>query len=215
MVRRPLPGRRPPVRLHTAERPAPGRLQRRPFLRFAPADGHLDGRASSDPDAGDTLTYAWDLDGDSAYDDGSAAVVGTTYATVGTRTVGLRVTDGAGAIDTAEQLVRVGTVEPVATIHTPTAGTPAIIGSTLAFSGGATVDGTALPPSALSWSLDLLHCPASGCHRHPDVFRLDGAASGSLVVPDHELPSQVELRLTVSWLGDEVVATRAFDLQRA
>jgi glucose/arabinose dehydrogenase len=175
----------------------------------------FDGRASSDPDAGDTLTYAWDLDGDGAHDDGSGPVVSTTYTTVGTRTVRLRVTDAAGASDTAEQLVRVGTVEPVVTIHTPTAGTPAVIGSTLAFSGGATVDGTALPPSALSWTLDLLHCPVSGCHRHPDVFRLDGAASGSVVVPDHELPAQVELRLTASWLGDVVVATRVLDLQPA
>ena len=150
------------------------------------------------------------------HDDGSAAVVSTTYTTVGTRTVGLRVTDRAGASDTAEQVVRVGTVAPEPSIDTPVEGTPAVVGTTMAFSGGATVDGGPVPPSALSWTLDLLHCPVvDECHRHPDLFRLDGAAGGTLVVPDHETPSQVELRLTVTWQGDVAVATRVLDLQPA
>ena len=56
----------------------------------------LDGSASSDPDS-KPLTYAWDLDGDSRFDD--AFAVTTTFATAaletGIYTVALRVSNGA------------------------------------------------------------------------------------------------------------------------
>ena len=40
------------------------------------------GTGSTDPD-GDTLTYAWDLDGDGAYDDSTAAAPSFTYTSPG------------------------------------------------------------------------------------------------------------------------------------
>jgi hypothetical protein len=83
----------------------------------------------------------------------------------------------------------------------------------VSFSGGATVAGVgALPPSALSWRADLLHCPVvDQCHRHPDVYALDGAASGSLTMPDHEYPAAVELHLSATWQGETATVTRRVD----
>ena len=40
---------------------------------------NFDGTSSSDADPGDTLSYAWDLDGDGAYDDSTAAKPTYTY----------------------------------------------------------------------------------------------------------------------------------------
>ena len=57
------------------------------------------GTGSSDPD-GDTLTYAWDLDGDGAYDDSTAANPSFTYTSPASVPVGLRVTDPGALTDT-------------------------------------------------------------------------------------------------------------------
>ena len=56
---------------------------------------------SSDPD-GTIASYAWDLDGDGAYDDSTAQSPSFTYTTAGTYTVGLRVTDNLGAQDVSD-----------------------------------------------------------------------------------------------------------------
>jgi uncharacterized repeat protein (TIGR01451 family) len=91
---------------------------------------------------------------------------------------------------------------PTASIATPTAGTTWRVGQTITFSGSATdqQQGT-LPASGLTWQLVLLHgaCP-SDCHEHP-VQSWNGVASGSFVAPDHEYPSQLELRLTATDAG--------------
>jgi PKD repeat protein len=62
----------------------------------APLTVQFNGSGSSDPD-GDALSYAWDLDGDGAYDDSTAANPRFTYASAGTYTARLRVTDARGA----------------------------------------------------------------------------------------------------------------------
>jgi PKD repeat protein len=177
----------------------------------------FDARASSDSDPGDVLTYAWDLDGDGELDDGTGSVVTTTYGTVGTRTVRLQVTDAAGARDTAETTIRVGTAAPVPTITTPASGAAMAVGAPVSFSGGASVPGVgALPPSALSWRVDLLHCPVvDQCHRHPDVYARDGAASGSFTMPDHQYPAAVEVRLAATWQGETATVTRRVDYRTA
>ena len=55
------------------------------------------GLGSTDPDAGDVLTYAWDLDGDNLLDDSTLAQPTFTYENPGTYTVTLQVTDTRGA----------------------------------------------------------------------------------------------------------------------
>jgi hypothetical protein len=63
------------------------------------------------------------------------------------------------------------------------------------FAGGATdAEDGPLPASALSWTLNLNHCP-SNCHTHP-LQTFDGVTGGSVTAPDHEYPSHLELRLT-------------------
>jgi PKD repeat protein len=165
----------------------------------APLTVAFDGTASSDPD-GDALTYAWDLDGDGAFDDGAGATAGFTYTQPGTYTATLRVADPSGAAGTASVAISVGNTPPAAVIDTPVAGTTWKVGDVISFSGHASdaQQGT-LPASALTWSLVLQHCPST-CHEHP-LQTFSGTASGSFVAPDHEYPSYLELRLTATDAG--------------
>jgi PKD repeat protein len=166
-----------------------------PTTGNAPLTVQFDGSGSSDPDAGDTLSYAWDLDGDGQYDDSTQVGPSYTYTSTGTFVASLRVTDSQGASATAAVTINVGNTAPTATITAPAAGTTWRVGDSITFAGGATdaQDG-ALPPSALSWSLVLHHCP-SNCHTHP-LQSFEGVAGGSFTAPDHEYPAHLELLLT-------------------
>lgn len=165
-----------------------------------PLSVSFDGSGSSDPDPGDTLSYAWDLDGDGSYDDGSGVQASFEYTEAGSYAVGLRVTDDHGATATDTVAVTAGDTPPTAAIAAPTPAFTWAVGDQVAFSGGATdaQDG-ALPASALEWSLTLQHCP-SNCHAHP-LQDFTGVAGGSFVAPDHEYPSHLELRLTATDSG--------------
>ena len=67
----------------------------------------LDASASSDPD-GSIVNYEWDFDGDGVYDGyGSGSTTDHTYTTGGVYTAKVRVTDNAGAQDTATDTVDV------------------------------------------------------------------------------------------------------------
>ena len=89
-----------------------------PDAQEPPLDVHFDGRGSSDPEGG-ALTYAWDLDGDGAYDDSTLATPTWTYTTRGYVDVRLRVTNPAGLSGTATKTITVG-VPPTVTIGAPT-----------------------------------------------------------------------------------------------
>jgi glucose/arabinose dehydrogenase len=170
-----------------------------PTTGAAPLTVSFDGTGSSDPD-GDTLSYAWDLDGDGAFDDSTAAQPTFTYTSQGSYTATLRVTDPDGASDTDSVTITVGNTPPTATITAPTAVTTWKVGDTINFSGSAAdqQDGP-LPPSALTWSLVLQHCP-SNCHAH-SIQDFVGVSSGSFVAPDHQYPSYLELWLTATDSG--------------
>jgi glucose/arabinose dehydrogenase len=180
----------PPIAVATAN----------PTSGVAPLTVAFNGTASSDPD-GDSLTYAWDLDGDGAFDDATGATASFTYTQPGTYTTSLRVADPSGATGTSSAItISAGNTPPAAVVDTPTAGATWKVGDVITFSGHATdpQQGT-LPASALTWSLLLHHCPST-CHEHP-LQTFSGTASGSFVAPDHEYPSHLELRLTATDSG--------------
>ena len=169
-----------------------------------PLTVNFDGTGSSDPDPTDTLSYAWDLDGDGAYDDSTEAKPTFTYNTAGSYRVDLKVTDSSGASDTLDQPLTIdaGNTPPAATINSPSSTTTWKVGDMISFSGAASdeQDG-ALPASALSWSLIMHHCTGdTSCHEHPTAD-FPGVDSGSFTAPDHEYPSYMEVRLTATDSG--------------
>jgi hypothetical protein len=63
---------------------------------------------------GDTLTYAWDLDGDGQFDDSSSATPSFQYNSTGTFEVHVQVTDQRGAVSVSAPItVLVGNDPPV------------------------------------------------------------------------------------------------------
>lgn len=170
-----------------------------PMSGVAPMTVDFDGSASSDPDVGDTLRYAWDLDGDGFFDDGSSATVSFTYTAAGVYSARLQVTDSQGLSDIELLVITTNSLPPDATMQTPTSSLTWRVADLIDFSGVATdpEDGD-LSPSALSWSLTLQHCfDQDTCHAH-QIQTFAGVSSGSFVAPDHEYPSYLELTLTAT-----------------
>jgi len=82
-----------------ANRPPTAAITADPTTGDVPLTVTFSGAGSTDPD-GDTLTYAWDLDGDGAYDDSTAVAPSFTYTDPGSVPARLRVTDPGALSDT-------------------------------------------------------------------------------------------------------------------
>ncbi len=123
-------------------------------------------QSNAAPVAGDSVTFtdtstdsdgtitarAWDLNGDGQYDDGTGASANRTFATAGTSTVGLRVTDNRGgtATTTASVTVIAANVLPTASFSQSKA-TP-VAGDTVTFTDTSTdSDGTI---TSRAWDLN-------------------------------------------------------------
>jgi PKD repeat protein len=185
-----IPGNQPPTAVATAD----------PTAGPAPLTVQFSGSQSSDPD-GDPLTYAWDLDGDTQYDDSTAVSPTRTYTADGNYPASLKVTDDEGLSATAAIPIDVGESRPIATITSPAGDQRWRVGERFDFAGSATdqQDGV-LPETALDWELILHHCP-SNCHQHPIQSWSDtdgGNAADHFFAPDHEYPSHLELKLTAT-----------------
>ena len=186
--------------------------------RAVPAAGdppltvRLDATGSTDPDPGDPLAFAWDLDGDGEFDDSAEATAEWTYTSEGRHAATVRVTDGFGATDTATVTVAVGGTAPVPVIEQPAGPATAAVGQAVAFAGRA-VDphGNPLPASALSWRVDLHHCAGGACHTHGPLHSADGTPGGSFTMPDHEPEAYVQLQLTARSGGESATVTQRID----
>jgi len=194
-------GNQPPVAAVTAT----------PEMGPAPLDVTLDAGASRDPEGG-TLTYAWDLDADGAFDDATGVRVQRTLA-AGTYPVEVQVSDAQGAVATDTVVVLSGDSPPEPQISGPAEGTRWSVGERVAFSGGATdPDEGTIPASRLTWALAMEHCDSPGsCHEHL-IQTWEGVSSGSFTAPDHDYPSYLELRLSATD-AEGVVRTVTRDLQ--
>jgi large repetitive protein len=94
--------------------------------------------------------YAWDLDGDLAFDDATGVAPTGSFATAGAKTVRLQVTDADGAVSTAAVPVTVNAPPTVNFTFTPT---PPLKGVAVNFTATAS-DDLALPAAAYTWDLD-------------------------------------------------------------
>ncbi len=166
-----------------------------------PLTVNFDGSASTDPDAGDVLSYAWDLDGDGQFDDSTAVKPSWTYSKAANVTAALRVTDKSGLSATSSVLIGAGNEPPNAQIETPTTALNWAVGDKIEFSGKGTdpQDGT-LGGASMSWTWVMRHCETENdCHSHN--IQSSAGVKGEFTAPDHDYPSHLELRLTVTDSG--------------
>jgi PKD repeat protein len=137
----------PPTAVATATSPTSGN---------APLTVGFDGSGSSDPDAGDTITYSWDLNGDGTFGDSTAQKPSFTYTTAGTYNAVLRVTDNHGA----------STLSSPITITVSQSSPPSVFGTT-------TPGGNNDAPTADWKEVSKFTAPAAG-----NVVKVTGYISG-------------------------------------
>ena len=163
----------------------------------------LDGGGSTDPDVGDLLTYAWDLNGDSAFDDAAGKTVLFTGNKRFSGLVGLKVTDPAGnsAIDYAQVFISVGNLPPVITGFLPGELNPkASVLNPLGFSVTASdPEGGAL---SYDWSVDGVAAGTGTSFTLAPQANLKGTRRVMVTVRDNQPdnPAAVEGRLVSIYL---------------
>jgi len=175
-------------------------------LSASPASGPpgivvtLDGTASSDPDPGDTLSYAWDFGDGSPVAQTTSATIAHTYATAGRFTAKLTVSDDNGASSSpANATIDVGNTVPEPVITSPSTSARFAVGQSISLRGSATdrEDGT-LSSSRLSWTVLRRH----GTHTHPWYGPVTGNSSSFTAPPPEDLEattnSSVEVILTAT-----------------
>lgn len=183
-------GNQPPVAVAAAA----------PQSGASPLNVQLSAAGSSDPDPGDTLSYAWDLDDDGQFDDSTQVSPSHVYADSGTHVATVRVTDPDGAGDTDPVSIQVDNTPPTAAITAPSSSFTWEVDEPIAFSGTAADDEDGpLPASAYKWRLLIHHCP-SNCHVH-QIESVSEVKAGAFIAPDHEYPSWLEIELTVTDSG--------------
>ena len=165
-----------------------------PTSGVAPLEVSFDGSGSRDPD-GDPLSYTWNFGDESAATKGVTA--SHTYPTNGLFDVQLVVDDQKGGTNSATLAIRVGN-PPMGSISSPEEGTTFNTGDTIEFLGtGTDLEDGALPASAFSWSVRLLHHPETDPlhHFHPFLGPIKGVESGSFQIPEEIHDDDVWFRI--------------------
>jgi glucose/arabinose dehydrogenase len=180
-----------------ANQPPTAAIAAAPTSGMAPLLVQFDASGSSDPEDGTSLLYAWDLDGDGAFDDSTAVFPSWSYTQAGGQLVRLRVEDSDGGSDVESVLISVDNTPPVAAITAPAPGFQWSVGESIDYAlSGTDLQNGVLPGSQLELEIIMHHCDSpEHCHTHP-LTTVSGAVGGSFPAPDHEYPSHLELRLT-------------------
>jgi PKD domain-containing protein len=179
-------------------------MSARPTSGVAPLEVSFDGSGSRDPD-GDPLSYTWNFGDESAATTGVTASY--TYTTNGLFGVQLVVDDQKGGTNSATLTTQVGN-PPVGNITAPKEGTTFNPGDTIKYMGtGTDPEDGALPVSAFSWSIHLLHHPETDPqhHFHPFQGPIRGEKSSSFQVPEelHDDYDDVWFRIYLTVTGSD------------
>jgi glucose/arabinose dehydrogenase len=181
---------------------APGaptaRLAADPQWGPTPLLANLDASESSDPDD-DPLQFAWDLDGNGTFETSGGETKSLNLPAAVNRQVAVRVSDGELS-SVARVTLYPGDEPPELTIEAPEEDLLWRVGDEIPFDGSALdYEGHHLPGLSFYWSARIAHCPSgpANCHKHPlQVF--SGVKEGSLVAPEHDYPSYIELTARVA-----------------
>ncbi len=194
-----------------------------PLSGAVPLNVTFSAAGSSDPDAGDTLTYDWNFGDGSAPQTTAGAAAAHTYTQAGVFTATLVVRDNrGGASSPATLVIQPGNTPPVPVLTQPAPGALFNVGQLIALAGSATdaQDGT-LAGGRLSWEVRLHHVAASNpaaAHAHPFFSAAGAAAEFAAPAPedlDAAALSYLEVRLTATdALGLSATVTRTVQPRR-
>lgn len=160
----------------------------------------FDATGSSDPDAGDTLTFFWDYGDGTPEQSTTALTIQHTYTSLGTYTATLRARDNHFAFSTPVTVAtQVGNTAPTPQVASPAPGALFAVGQSITLTGSASdPEQGPLPDGALSWRVILHH----DTHTHPFL----GPVAGNNVVFTAPAPEDL-LAATNSYLEVELTAT--------
>ena len=153
---------------------------------------------SVDANSDDTLSYAWDLDGDGNFNDATGVGASALFAVNGPHTVAVQVSDNHGAVDVAKMIVTVINSAPSVTILSPVAGAQWALGDTVVLQASSSdpEQGT-LPDGALRWQVLLETCSNpdyTGCNESSVAART--GSNTQFPVPVAVFPAYLRIVLT-------------------
>jgi PKD repeat protein len=135
--------------------------------------------ASGSDYVGDTISYAWDLDGDGQYDDATGASISPSF--LADVTIGVQASDEDGGVSTDTATVTVNNVLPTADIGGPYSGDE---GSAISFDASASSDPGGIVSYAWDFDNDGQFDDATGATAS-HTFATDGSYPVSLRVTDN------------------------------